>query len=84
MVRNVDLDNIDFDKNFIKYNSNNIYLTGEQVEILELYNIDYRNCKSINELIYLIERNIDDDNYEDLDWVSSNLAEFNYYHNTNK
>lgn len=72
------------EKRFIKYNKNNIVLTGEQIEILNQYNIDYTKCKSINELIFLIERNIDDDNYNDLDYVSSSLAEFNYYHNTNK
>lgn len=77
-----DLDSIE--KNFIEYSSNNIYLTKEQVDILDMYNIDYRKCKSITELINLIERNKDNDNYEDLDWVSSNLSEFNYYHNTNK
>lgn len=75
-------DNIE--KRFIKYNKNNIILTGEQIEILDEYNIDYTKCKSISELIFLIEKNIDDDNYNDLDYVSSSLAEFNYYHNTNK
>lgn len=75
-------DNVE--KRFIKYNKNNIVLTGEQIEILDEYGIDYTKCKSINELIFLIERNIDDDNYNDLDYVSSSLAEFNYYHNTNK
>ena len=78
-----DLD-IDINKNFIIYNTNDIYLTEEQVDILNFYNIDYRKCKSVSELISLIERNKDDDNYDDLDWVSSNLSDFNYYHNTNK
>ena len=40
--------------------------------------------KSITELISLIERYKDDDNYDELDWIQSNLSEFNYYHNTNK
>lgn len=82
-------DNMDFnleeaEKRFIKYNKNNIVLTGEQIDILNEYNIDYTNCKSMSELLFLIERNIDDDNYDDLEWLSSNLAEFNYYHNTDK
>lgn len=80
----MDIDMNEIENRFIKYNKNNIILTGEQIDILNEYNIDYQTCKSINELIYLIERNIDDDNYEDLDWLSSTLAEFNYYHNTNK
>jgi len=81
---NVDINMDEINNRFIKYNKNNIILTGEQVDILNEYNIDYTKCSSITELINLIERNIDDDNYDDLDWVSQSLAEFNYYHNTNK
>lgn len=74
----------EFQKKFISYNKKDIYLTGEQIQILESNNIEYKKCNSINELINLIERSKDDDNYDELDWVQSDLAEFNYYHNTNK
>ncbi len=80
----MDFDMESIEKRFIKYNQNNIILTGEQIDILNEYEIDYTQCKSMNELINLIERNIDDDNYEDLDYLSMQLAEVNYYHNTNK
>lgn len=80
----MDFDYEKIENNFIKYNKHNIYLTGEQVDILNTYNIDYQSCLSVNELISLIERNKDDDNYDDLDWVQTNLSEFNYYHNVNK
>jgi hypothetical protein len=80
----MDIDMNEVEKRFIKYQKKNIVLTGEQVEILEEYNIDYKSCNSINELMMIIERNKDDNNYDDLDWVEMNLAEFNYYHNTNK
>ncbi len=80
----MDFDMGSIEKRFIKYNQNNIILTGEQIDILNEYEIDYTQCKSMNELINLIERNIDDDNYEDLDYLSMQLAEVNYYHNTNK
>lgn len=82
MIEDINMEEIN--NRFIKYNKNNIVLTGEQVDILNEYCIDYSKCKSVTELINLIERNIDDDNYDDLDWVSQSLAEFNYYHNTNK
>lgn len=74
----------DVEKRFIQYHKYDIVLTGEQIEILNKYSIDYNKCHSMSELISLIERNKDDDNYDELDWVSSNLSEFNYYHNTNK
>lgn len=80
----MDFDMESIEKRFIKYNQNNIILTGEQIDILNEYEIDYTQCKSMNELINLIERNIDDDNYDDLDYLSMQLAEVNYYHNTNK
>lgn len=80
----MDIDMAELQKRFITYNKNNICLTGEQQEILDTYNIHYEYCKSINELINLIEINKDDDNYDELDWVQLNLSEFNYYHNTNK
>lgn len=80
----MDFDYEKIENNFIKYNKHNIYLTGEQVDILNTYNIDYQSCLSVNELISLIERNKDDNNYDDLDWVQTNLSEFNYYHNVNK
>lgn len=80
----MDFDMDQIENKFIKYNRNNIVLTGEEIDILQMYNIDYTNCHSINELISLIEFKKDDSNFDDLDWVEANLAEFNYYHNTNK
>lgn len=71
-------------KRFIKYQKKGIILTGEEIDILDAYGIDYTKCISVNELISLIERSKDDSNFDDLDWVEANLAEFNYYHNTHK
>ena len=80
----MDIDLNDLEKHFIKYQKHGIVLTGEEVDILNDYGIDYSKCQSISELINLIERSKDDSNFDDLDWVEANLAEFNYYHNTNK
>lgn len=80
----MDININELENNFIKYNHKNIVLTGKEIDILTNYNIAYQECNSINELIYLIEINKDDDNYDELDWVQTNLAEYNYYHNTNK
>ncbi len=74
----------EIENRFIKFSKNGIYLTGEQIDTLEKYNINYEKCKSISELINLIEQYKDDDNYDELDWVQTNLSDFNYYHNTNK
>lgn len=60
-----------------------LYLTNKQIEVLDRYEIEYKN-KSINELIYEIEDILNENDYEDLEEVSLGLSEFNYYHNTNK
>lgn len=76
----------------IKNNSlnkiNNIYLSNKQINILDKYDIDYKNVIDINELIYKVEECIEE-NYSymdtsDLENLSLELSEFNYYYNTNK
>jgi len=67
---------------------NNIYLSNKQINVLERYKIDYMNVIDIKELIFKIEDYIEN-NYEyvemdDLENLSLELAEFNYYYNTNK
>ena len=67
---------------------NNIYLSNKQIDILNKYRIDYKNVVDINELIFKVEEYIDENySYEemdDLEILSQELAEFNYYYNTNK
>lgn len=64
--------------------NDNLYLTNKQIEVLDRYDIEYKN-KSIEELIYEIEDILnEDDSYSDLEEVSIGLSEFNYYHNTKK
>lgn len=64
--------------------NDSLYLTNKQIEVLDRYDIEYKN-KSIEELIYEIEDILnEDDSYSDLEEVSMGLSEFNYYHNTKK
>lgn len=88
IVNGINLDNdeiIASEKKFMK-NHNNIYISDEQLEILNKYNINIDNYKSISELIYDIEEYLNDSYSEldDLEWVSQTLSEYNYYNNTNK
>ncbi len=67
---------------------NNIYLSNKQISILNGYNIDYKNVVDIAELIFKVETFIDE-NYMDMDVsdlenLSLELSEFNYYYNTRK
>lgn len=76
----------DFNKRGLKQRKNGIYLSDEQINILEKYNINYLNYNNINELIFYIEDYLNNSymELEDLESVSEALSNFNYYNNTNK
>ena len=73
-----------YEENMHKVRENGLLLTDKQVNVLEKYEINYKNIRNMNELIYEIEEILNQDYYEDLDLVSKELAEYNYYNNTNK
>ena len=77
------IDSYEYDKNFI-HKVGNCYLTKKEEEILKRYDIDYMMCSNTKELIYLIEDYLEVDNNDELEWLSSNLAERSYYMDTNK
>lgn len=85
MEYNIDeiINEIDFEKNMHK-NINNMLLTENQIEILNRYNIEYNKCNSMSELLYYIDECLDEIDAEDLEKVSLEIAETNYYTNTNK
>ncbi len=73
------------DKSMIKMRGNGIYLSDNQIEVLEKYNIDYTNYASLSSLIFEIEEILNEEtDIEDLEEVSQKLAEINYYNYTNK
>lgn len=85
MEYNIDeiINEIDFEKNMHK-NINNMLLTENQIEVLKRYNIDYNKCNSMSELLYYIDECLDEIDAEDLEKISLEIAETNYYMNTNK
>ena len=73
------------EKSFLK-KYNNIYISEEQKEILDRYDIDVNKYLNISELIYDIEECLNNsiEELDDLEWVSQTISEYNYYNNTNK
>ena len=73
------------EKNFLK-KYNNIYISEEQKEVLDRYDIDVNKYLNISELIYDIEECLNNsiEELDDLEWVSQTISEYNYYNNTNK
>lgn len=72
-----------FEENQLEKINDKLYLTRKQIDILKRNDIDYSN-KSIDELMFEIEDILNQEDNEELDRLSMDLAEFNYYHNTNK
>lgn len=65
--------------------SDNLYLSNRQIEILKRYEIDYKRFNDIKSLMYEVETALEEVyDADDLQALSIELSEFNYYHNTNK
>ena len=61
-----------------------LYLSNNQIDILNRYDIEHKS-KTIEELLFELDEILNDNNdYEDLEKLSLELAEFNYYYNTKK
>ncbi len=69
----------------LKKINDSLYLSKKQMNILDNYKIEYNN-KTIEQLLFEIEEVLDDSYEEliDLEELSVEIAEFNYYHNTKK
>ncbi len=81
----IDISDLLSDKYMHKEIRKGIFLSDYQIEILLKYEIDPYKCSSINDLIFQIDEVLeDDDSAEDLDNISREISEFNYYTNTNK
>lgn len=74
----------------LKKYGDNIWLNDYEKGVLEKCNIDVSSCKTIDEVLLLIDRYLDeeidllDEEYEEIDYVANNLSERKYYWGTNK
>lgn len=78
-----EIDNI-ISKNHINVINNNLYLTNEEINVLNSYNINYSICNSMKDLISLIENTLLDEELEDIEDILINISERDYYSNTRK
>ena len=72
------------DYTMMKKVNKSIYLSQEQMDILDSYNIDYRNSSSLSELINEIEIVFDETEDDVLSNLLDVLSERNYYENFRK
>lgn len=75
---------INFEENFIGYNQKGIVLTNKEIDVLKRNEIDYEKYTSVSELLYDIDEILNYTDDEELEVVSENISERNYYLNTNK
>ncbi len=68
----------------LKKFGNNILINDYEINVLNKCNIDVSKCKTIAEVLLLIDRYLDDadledEEYDEIDYVANNLSERNYY-----
>ena len=73
-----------YQNKLLKKVNDNLFLSQSEIELLELYHIPYSTCTSIKDLIFLIEEEMEYDCPEELEMLSQNLSERDYYFYTNK
>ena len=72
------------EQNKLVHIKDNLYLTNYQREVLEEYHIPYQNVKSNKDLLFYLSEIGDDEEYDELENVARELADYSYYHETHK
>ena len=80
--------NLNIESTQLKTRKNGLLLSDEQINILNNHNINYEQYQTLESLIFAIEDYINDVqgymDITDIDELSRQLSEQNYYNNTNK
>lgn len=76
--------NVYNDKEMLKMRGNGIYLSDNDINILNRYNINYKKYSSLKSLIFDIEQILNEEEIKELDDISKKLSEISYYEYTNK
>ena len=76
------VDGLDLENNFMHNRGNDIFLSNNQISLLESYNIDYKKYDSLESLIMALDSLDYDD--EEIDEIISLPSEIKYYKNTKK
>ena len=82
-IKNI-LNTINFEDNKLIKINNNLYLTNNQIEILNRYDIEYQTSHNLRDLMLKIENIIDYENIEELELLLEKLSERQYYEEINK
>ena len=74
----------------LKKYGKNIWINDYEISVLNKIDIDVTKCNTIEEVLLLIDRYLDDaidledEEYDEIDYVANNFSERKYYWGTNK
>ncbi len=63
---------------------NNLFLSDEQIEVLNKYKINYQEYTTVSSLIYAIDERLSFEEIDELEDIASMLSEYQYYNEVNK
>lgn len=69
---------------FLKHRNNGLLLSDYQVDVLERNNINYKKYSNMSSLLFEIEDLLNQEEDDELEEVSRQIAEMHYYNETNK
>ena len=65
--------------------NNNVFLTNYEIEILEIYKINYLTCNNYQNILIFIEEALEQSNEsQELEQILLSISERHYYQNTHK
>ena len=78
-----EINEIEFDVNDLRVERKNVmFLSNNQVKLLQKYHVNYNDYKDLSSLIFKLNELTEDD--DELESLSMDIDEFNYYNNQNK
>ena len=69
---------------FMHRRSNGMLLSDYQIDVLERNNINYKKYNNMSSLLFEIEEYLNEEENDELEEVSRQIAEIHYYSETNK
>lgn len=64
-------------------NLNGLILSNKEIEILDRYNIDYKSCNNMKDLLFLIDEELNFEENSELEEISISISDRDYYMNNN-
>ena len=72
------------ESDFLKRRESGLLLSDYQISILDMCDINYKNHSNLSSLLFEIEEYLNNEEIDELEEVSRQLAEIHYYSETNK